>query len=223
MPNEMIRQQNKQTVLSKAMKLFVKNGVENTSFEMIAREAGLSLRSVQNYYRTKNDLIAAVLDCGVAEELEEMNRFFSSDRYRRKTGAGQVLAIVEVIYSKAVEMADVIFCAAQMQHILSRASQNEGNSPLAGNWQTVMDQLQSAFNKGLRDGSITRNMEASLIDARSITLALYGIREQIAFTMCDETLRELFRPEIAVQKYMRQVELLLSAKEDAAVPDLQHE
>ena len=49
------------------MKLFAENGVENTSFEWIAREFGFSLRSVQNYYHTKNDLIAArVFDTSVS-------------------------------------------------------------------------------------------------------------------------------------------------------------
>ena len=61
MPNEIVRRQNKQTVLRQAMKLFSANGVENTSGEMIARKSNLTLRSIQNYYKTKNDLIAAVL------------------------------------------------------------------------------------------------------------------------------------------------------------------
>jgi AcrR family transcriptional regulator len=212
MPNEMIRQQNMQTVLNQAMKLFVENGVENTSFEMIARESGLSLRSVQNYYHTKNDLIAAVLEFGLAIELREMKDFICTDTYRNKIGAEQILTIITVAYNKAVEKAAVISCATQMQHILSRASDNESKPLLAGNCQYIMEQIQKAFDKGLQDGSITRQMEASLFDAKSITLALYGIKEQIAFAMCDRELRNLFQPEIAAQKYIKQIELLLSAK-----------
>lgn len=212
MPNEMIRQQNMQTVLNQAMKLFVENGVENTSFEMIARESGLSLRSVQNYYHTKNDLIAAVLEFGLAIELREMKDFICTDTYRNKTGAEQILTIITVAYNKAVEKAAVISCATQMQHILSRASDNESKPLLAGNCQYIMEQIQEAFDKGLQDGSITRQMEASLFDTKSITLALYGIKEQIAFAMCDRELRNLFQPEIAAQKYIKQIELLLSTK-----------
>jgi hypothetical protein len=55
-------------------------------------------------------------------------------------------------------------------------------------------------------------MESNLMDAGSITLALYGIKEQIAFAMCDKELRKLFQPEKAAQKYVQQMELLLSAK-----------
>src|SRR5574344_191403 len=106
MPNEVMRQQNKQTVLKKAMKLFTENGVENTSVEMIARESHLTLRSVQNYYHTKNDLIAAVLNNGISAELGEMRSFFASEEYLGMSGAGQILKIVETTYRNAIEKAD---------------------------------------------------------------------------------------------------------------------
>lgn len=212
MPNEIIRQQNMQTVLRQAMKLFVANGVENTSVEMIARESGLTLRSVQNYFHTKNDLIAAVLDRGISAEIEEMKSFFSSERYLSRTGAGQILDIVSVTFNKAVEMADIVTCSAQMQRLVSRASDANRRPQMAGNWKYIMEQVKSAFAKGIEDGSITKNMESSLVDANSITLAMYGIKEQIAFAVCDKELSDLFEPEIAAKKYIRQMELLLSAK-----------
>ena len=52
------------------MKLFTANGVENTSVEMIARESGLTLRSVRIIFITKKDLIAAVLANSYAAELK---------------------------------------------------------------------------------------------------------------------------------------------------------
>jgi len=212
MPNERIRQQNMQTVLRQARKLFAANGVENTSVEMIARESGLTLRSVQNDYRTKNDLIAAVLDFGITAEIEEMRSFFSSEQYLRKTGAEQILMIVTATYNKAVEMANIVICSSQMQRLLSRASKNSGKPLMAGNWKLIMEHVERAFSRGIQDGSITKSMEWSLIDAKSITLAMYGIKEQIAFAVCDQELRDLFEPEATVKKYIRQMEFLLSAK-----------
>ena len=210
MPNEMIRQQNKQTVLKKAMKLFTENGVENTSVEMIARESHLTLRSVQNYYHTKNDLIAAVLNNGISAELGEMRSFFASEEYLGMTGAGQILKIVETTYRNAIEKADTVFCTMQMQHILSRMPGKTDKPQMTGNWLYVMEHLKSAFDKGVIDGSISESAEEKIIDEKSIMLALRGIVEQIAFTMCDRELRELFEPEVAVKKYVRQVELMIS-------------
>jgi AcrR family transcriptional regulator len=109
------------------MKLFAENGVENTSFEWIAREFGFSLRSVQNYYHTKNDLIAAVLDYELTLEMKEMKTCIASEQYQLKNRA---------------------------------------------------EQIRDAFTRGLQDGSVTNQMESNLMDAGSITLALYGIKEQ---------------------------------------------
>jgi len=214
MPNELIRQQNVKRVLQNAMQLFMNNGVESTSVEMIARRANLSLRTVQNYYHTKNDLIAAVLDYEYAIELEEMETCVSTEEFQNMPGAKQILTIVASVYHKAVKHAEEIFCETQMQYLVSHASKFEGKPLLTGNWKYITEHIQTAFNKGLQDGSITRQMELSLLDAKSITLALYGIKEQISFAMCDRELKKLFQPEIAAQKYVQQIELLLSVKQE---------
>jgi len=210
MPNGLIRQRNMQKVLQTAMKLFVANGVENTSVEMIARKTDLTLRSVQNYFPTKGDLIAAVLQNGYALELEEMKAFFASARYRSKTGAEQILEIVSVSLSKAVAHADIVFCTAQLQHIVSRMSEGTDRPKLTGNWQFFGTQLQKAFDTGISDGSITKEVEERLIDAKCTMLALRGIQETLAYTMCDKAFCAFFDPRSAVEKYVHQIELMLS-------------
>ena len=118
MPNEKVRQENIRNVIRQAMKLFVANGIENTSMEMIARESGLTLRSVQNYFHTKNDLYTAVLKNGYTIELNEIRSYFASEHYMSKSGAEQVIDIISTTLNKAVEYSDIVFCTAQMQHDL---------------------------------------------------------------------------------------------------------
>ncbi|MEA5049960.1 MAG: TetR/AcrR family transcriptional regulator [Oscillospiraceae bacterium] len=212
MANEIVRQQNIQIVLQQAMKLFVENGVENTSMEMIARASGLTLRSVQNYFHARNDLYAAVLNRGYLLELREMEAFFASRQYRSKNGAERVIAVISATLNKAVEYAETVFCTAQIQHILSRASEKSEKPQLTGNWVYMMEQLQKAFDRGISDGSIAQTTQEELVDGRTIVLALLGVREQVAYAMCDKTLRELFDPGAAVPKYIRQMHLMLAAK-----------
>ena len=209
MANEVVRRQNIRHVLQEATRLFVANGIENTSVEMIARASGLTLRSVQNYFRTRNDLYAAVLERGYALELEALESFFGSERYRGESGAEQVIDIIAATLNESIEQAELVFCTAQMQHVLSRVS-GDGESPrLAGNWPYVMEQLQGAFARGLRDGSIKQTTESELINEKTILLALLGVREQAAYAMCSKTLCQLLDPQTAVQKYIRQMEWLL--------------
>lgn len=43
---------------------------------------------------------------------------------------------------------------------------------------------------------------------------LQGIRAQVAYAMYDKSLRKLFDPQIAVKKYLRQIEIMLKTKPD---------
>ena len=85
-----------------------------------------------------------------------------------------------------------------------------------GSFFFVMKQVQNAFGKGIADGSVPLTTEKDVIDAKAIILALQGIREQVAYALCDDTLSAFFTPEVTVQKYIRQMELILSPKKPAA-------
>jgi AcrR family transcriptional regulator len=209
MSNERVRQQNIEKVLCQAQKLFIANGIENTSMGMIARESDLTLRSVQNYFHTRNDLYVAVLNREYAFQLENLHAFFESEQYKGRNGAEQVLDIISMVLNRAVENCETVFCTSQMQHIVSRASEDV---KLNEKCQYIMDQTQKAFDKGTEDGSIARTISTELIDVSSIMLVLRGVREQIAYAMCNRSLREVFDPETAIRKYIRQMELIFKAE-----------
>jgi AcrR family transcriptional regulator len=57
MANEEIRQANIELVLQTAITLFIENGIENTTREMIARASGLSRRSTERYFPTKTECV----------------------------------------------------------------------------------------------------------------------------------------------------------------------
>ena len=208
--NEIVRQMNIQNVLQQAMELFTENGIENTSMEMIARASGLTLRSIQNYFHTRNDLYVSLLKRSYALEIEEMKDFFGSKGYQSKTGAERVISIISASFNEAIEHADTIFCTVQMQHILSRTADEENPAQLTGNWLYLMDRLQSAFDTGIADGSINQAMENELVDVHTIMLALIGIHEQVAYALTNTTLHKLFTPEETVKKYIRQMEALMN-------------
>lgn len=210
MAHEIVRQRNVQNAMQQALKLFVENGIENTSMEMIARASGLTLRSIQNYFHTRTNLYIALLNRGYALELNEMKAFFGSKEYRSKTGAEQVVFMVSTALNKAIEHADLVFCTAQMQHILSRTADEENPAQLTGNWLYLKERLQIAFDKGIADGSITQAVVNELVDVKTIMLSLIGTREQIAYAATNRTLRALFDPEEVVLKYMRQMEILMN-------------
>ncbi len=64
---ERSRQVAAQTVLDTAVRLFAEQGYEQTTIAQIAREAGISQRSLFRYFGTKEDLV-----CGDQEALGEL-------------------------------------------------------------------------------------------------------------------------------------------------------
>lgn len=61
--------QKKETFLSAAEKLFIQKGFENTSIDEVAKEAGLTKRTLYQYFVNKEDLFYAVALKGVKQLL----------------------------------------------------------------------------------------------------------------------------------------------------------
>ena len=57
MPNEKIRERNIEHVLSTAARCFSERGIEGTTLNELAWESGVSLRSVNRYFKNKTDLV----------------------------------------------------------------------------------------------------------------------------------------------------------------------
>ena len=82
MPHEKVREENKKRVIEEAARLFKENGLEKTTIEMIANAAGLTKRSVQNYYETKNAIILDVFRLHEKKQKDIADRYIKSDHFQ---------------------------------------------------------------------------------------------------------------------------------------------
>jgi AcrR family transcriptional regulator len=64
------KQDRQQRILDAATLLFRNRGFEETHMEAIAEQAGLSVGALYNYYRSKGDLLAAIVAVEVSEVLK---------------------------------------------------------------------------------------------------------------------------------------------------------
>jgi AcrR family transcriptional regulator len=55
--NEELKAKNIDLAVRTSVRLFIENGIQNTTREMIARESGLSRRSTERYFATKKDCV----------------------------------------------------------------------------------------------------------------------------------------------------------------------
>ena len=77
MKNEEIRLENKKKTIDAALRCFMKYGIENVSQNLLSKETGLSLRSINRFFAGKDDLIIHAIDqlaqemsanCALAQE-----------------------------------------------------------------------------------------------------------------------------------------------------------
>ncbi|KJZ16283.1 TetR family transcriptional regulator [Marinomonas sp. S3726] len=103
-----IRAQNQALILSTAERVFARQGLAKTTTQMIANEAGLPKANIHYYYRSKKDLLEAVLgnilqlwlesvSCFVLEDGPKacLTRYISEkiDQSRINTNASKVFAM----------------------------------------------------------------------------------------------------------------------------------
>ena len=74
-----IRAQNQALILSTAERVFARQGLAKTTTQMIANEAGLPKANIHYYYRSKKDLLEAVLSNILQLWLKSVSRFELED------------------------------------------------------------------------------------------------------------------------------------------------
>jgi AcrR family transcriptional regulator len=66
------RRETSERIVEKGLKLFVKNGYEATTLDLIAQAAGISRRTFFYYFKAKEDVLLAAHDSGFREALRPM-------------------------------------------------------------------------------------------------------------------------------------------------------
>ena len=79
MPRPDVSEERTQQILEAAVNAFVQLGMANTRMEDIAQEAGLSKGTIYLYFKSKEELIFAILNSFLARELAYANELLASN------------------------------------------------------------------------------------------------------------------------------------------------
>lgn len=154
MANEEIRLANIETVLQTAINLFVENGIENTTREMLARASGVSRRSTERYFPSKTDYVlqASVWFAkALAENLRSV-RMLKKGTYN----ADEILrTFFEELEQALLKEPRIFVCFAEAKGYIYRNCENRDvdykNLLEAIGWRRI---LQKIFEKGEQDGTL---------------------------------------------------------------------
>lgn len=173
MTREEERSTNRNAVISAAIKLFLRDGIEKTTVSQIAEEAMLSSMSVYRYFGTKQSIAVAVANHLLQEYLEEHRRRCTEGERPDETGHDAFARIVQAYvatYEAHPEYVDFL-------QDMGSYSMREGLSYDLDYMQygsihvdNIDRPARLALSRGLSDGSIRKD-----INIQSVGLILANL------------------------------------------------
>jgi AcrR family transcriptional regulator len=156
-----IREQTRAVVRSllarTALELFAANGYDDTTVEEVAAAAGVSRRTLFNYFRTKEDLaLSSLSEQGELIAARFAERPTDEDVWGSLRAAFQVLAEIETTAERRLELVKLLF---------GNDALRAGHAEKQARWQ---DLLAPLIEPRLPE-SEHRNLEARAIAAAAIT------------------------------------------------------
>lgn len=154
MANEEIRLANIETVLQAAINLFIENGIENTTREMLARASGVSRRSTERYFPSKSDYVIQASEWfakSLSEDLESMKMLEEGNH-----AADEVLRkFFDELKSSLLKEPRIYICFAEAKGYIYRNCEERAahykNLLEAIGWRRI---LQKIFERGEQDGTL---------------------------------------------------------------------
>ena len=180
---EDVKKRNIQSVLREASRLFSQVGVERTSMGQVADCAGVTRRSVLNYFDSKNDLITAVQQEYIRSGSARLEAYFRSEEHTAACGLEQYLGILHFVLYSLREQYPMANNLTEMSSILRRDPELDRRGDLSQVLSLISSQLEPAYNKGLADGSICGGCSVRAQDTTLVTLLLRGLYRQLAYVM----------------------------------------
>ena len=171
MTREQERTTNRNAIISAAIKLFLRDGIDKTTVSQIADEALLSSMSVYRYFGTKQSIAVAVANRLLQEYLEEHRRRCTETEKPGETGHDAFTRIIRAYvdtYEAHPEYVDFL-------QDMGSYSMREGLSYDLDYMQYGSIHVENidrparlALSRGMKDGSIRKNID---IEQVGLTLA----------------------------------------------------
>ncbi|XVU24822.1 TetR/AcrR family transcriptional regulator [Actinoplanes sp. CA-054009] len=153
----------RQQILEAARTCFVTKGLHNTSMQDLIKEAGLSVGAVYRYFKSKDEIIAAIAETITGDILQQIN----ATAGRRLSLADSLEAILEVI---EVQLAPGGHLPIAFQ-VWAEASIDPAIAAIAHDRYTTLRQaFQALIENAVESGELPANT-----DVEAVTSAYYSL------------------------------------------------
>ena len=180
MRTEKMKLDNIEKVFRATIRLFAKQNVMNTTLQMIADEAGVSTRSIVNYFKTRENLLLAVHQRYVDSALEELGKFCASEEYQNLNGREQILTITRHVLDFVPGYYVHIYAMREISIAVSAAGITDDKRFINEAIDFVFQPAKIAMKKGLEDGSIKLAHGYNEDNLKMFIVVLRGVFEEYA-------------------------------------------
>lgn len=165
--------QNKEKIIDSAQKFIISRGLNCTSLEDIAGEAGVTKRTVINIFGSKTNLVYLVMIRLYDEFYEFMDEYISADRFIKQSGLEQIMDILVI---RAKYYRDEPYRARLIVEVESLIPQTMEEEKSCQKYLENVDKIAEYFSnplkKGKKDASINPYIDEE--EAKRILFVAFG-------------------------------------------------
>ncbi len=133
-------------IVAAAERLFAREGFHATGMRAIARAAGVSIGAIYHYFKSKDDILCAI----VRQEIEHRRRFLERLRQEGLSVPEQIKRIVEMHFARLRENKDTV----RLLHRELRAPSARLWEKLPALYEEIADYLAQLIDEGIAAGQI---------------------------------------------------------------------
>lgn len=154
------KNQRKEEVVSAALEVFKKQGIENTKMTDIAETAEIGVASVYRYFKTKPDLAVEAASKFWRDEINELTTYYLSEEFLNKKGITRVREILELYIKLYKEHQEFIGFIDEFDRYVVK--ENISKEKLKEYEKSIIDLrplFLDALERGKSDGTVKSNLQ----------------------------------------------------------------
>jgi AcrR family transcriptional regulator len=193
MPNEIIRIRNLEQALKATYQLFLSNGIDKTTKEMIAKESGLSRKSIDRYFSDKTDCVICVIKSMLADIRSAVNEKYPDEIFTngKYTGAQLLKMYMNDIKKIFINEPRIFVLYTEFKiYIYRNCPDREQGYTLLWNLMGNRNLRQKIYRLGKSDGTLPQNIDLN-VEEEYFCESFFGFLSNLALSFSEHSSKEL--------------------------------
>lgn len=205
MSHEERREQNIEKVLQQSWLCFQKYGIEATRLGIIAECSGVTTRSIQRYFGTKDELLLASIIFYIDKAVDYSKEMFCEWDSVHKTGLEQVKMFFEIqeMYFRYEYQSFLLFAELEIYFYKKGVSEEMAKNHIHY-LKYVRDLFENAVECGMRDGTIRSDINLDVMGTM-IMSAYGGMMRRLPMMYKNMAVKDVVDAEVQLQEFAKMI------------------